>query len=158
MGSGRRGDSRAPVRARAYRTKVTDGVRIYRTRLPLRIAVVLAACVWAAALALLLRLGADPRLVAGSAALVLFFGASAVVYDRKSITVTGDGIVAASAFRRLSVAWDDILHAAVRDGLGGREYALVTRRGPVHFTSLIARHRELFELLLERAQLRARVA
>ncbi len=138
---------------------VSDGARIYRTRLALRIAVVIATCLWAAALvALLLLPSADARLVAGSAALVLFFAASAIVYGRKSITVTGDGIVAASAFRRLPIAWDDILHAAVREGLGGREYALVTRRGPVHFTSLIARHRELFELLLDRAHLRARVA
>ncbi len=134
-------------------------MRIYRTRLPLRIAVGLAACVWAAALVLLLRLPeADTRLVAGCAALVIFFAASAVVYGRTSITVTGDGIVAASAFRRRPIAWDDILDAVVRDGLGGREYALVTRRGPVHFTSLIARHRELFDLLLDRAHLRSRVA
>ncbi len=134
-------------------------MRIYRTRLPLRIAVVLAALVWAAALVLLLELPrADARLVAGSAALVLFFAASALVYGRTSITVTREGIVAASAFRRRPIPWDDILRAAVRDGLGGREYALVTRRGPVRFTSLIARHRELFEVLLERAQLRARIA
>ena len=134
-------------------------MRIYRTRLALRVAVALAACIWAAALVVLLRLpGSDARLVAGAAALVLFFAVSAVVYGRTSITVTGDGIVAASAFRRRPIAWDDILHAVVRDGLGGREYALVTRRGLVHFTSLIARHRELFELLLERAQLRTRVA
>lgn len=134
-------------------------MRIYRTRLPLRIAVVVAALVWAAALVLLLGAPrADPRLVAGAAALVLFFGASSVVYGRTSITVTRDGIVAASAFRRRPIPWEDILRAAVRDGLGGREYALVTRRGPVRFTSLIAHHRELFELLLDRAQLRARIA
>jgi hypothetical protein len=138
---------------------VGNGVRIYRTLLPLRIAVSLAACVWASALVLLLRIpGADLRLVAGSAALVLFFAASAVVYGRTSITVTGDGIVAASAFRRRPVPWEDILQVVVRDGLGGREYAVLTRRGPVHFTSLLARHRELFELLLERAELRTRVA
>ncbi len=134
-------------------------MRIYRTRLPLRIAVALAAFVWAAALGLLLALPrVDARLVAGAAALVLFFAASAVVYGRTSITVTRDGIVAASAFRRRPIPWDDILRAAVHDGLGGREYALVTRRGSVRFTSLIARHRELFELLVERAQLRTRIA
>ncbi len=133
--------------------------RIYRTRLALRIAVALAACVWSAALVVLLRVpGGDPRLVAGAAALVLFFAASAVGYERKWIAVTGDGIVASSAFRRRPIAWDDILQIVVRDGLGGREYAVVTRRGPVHFTSLIARHRELFELMLDRAGLRARTA
>lgn len=134
-------------------------VRIYRTWLPLRIAVALAACLWAAAIVLLLRMpGAEARLVLGCAALVLFFAASSVIYGRKSITVTGEGIVAASAFRRRPVAWDDILQIVVRDGLGGREYAVVTRGGAVHFTSLIARHRELFELLRERAGLRTRIA
>ncbi len=133
--------------------------RIYRTRLALRIAVALAAWVWAGALVVLLRVpGGDPRLVAGAAALVLVFAASAVAYGRKWIAVTGDGIVASSAFRRLQIAWDDILQIVVRDGLGGREYAVVTRRGPVHFTSLIARHRELFELMLDRAGLRSRTA
>ncbi len=125
----------------------------------LRIAVALAACLWGAALVVLLRVpGTDPRLVAGSAGLVLFFAAAAVAYGRKWIAVTGDGIVASSAFRRRPIPWDDILQIVVRDGLGGREYALVTRRGAVHFTSLIARHRELFELLLERGGLRARIA
>jgi hypothetical protein len=136
-----------------------EAVRIYRTWLPLRIAVALAACVWAGAVVLVLRLpGADTRLLVSCAGLVLFFAASAVIYGRKSITVTGEGIVAASAFRRRPVAWEDILQVVVRDGLGGREYAVVTRRGAVHFTSLIARHRELFELLRERAGLRARLA
>jgi hypothetical protein len=138
---------------------VSPAARTYRTRLALRIAVALAACAWAGALVLLLRVpGADARLVAGSAGLVLFFAASAVVYGRTSITVTRDGIVAASAFRRRPIAWDEILQVVVRDGLGGREYAVVTRRGPVHFTSLLARHRELFELLLDRADLQPRTA
>ncbi|HET8540146.1 MAG TPA: hypothetical protein VFL83_09780 [Anaeromyxobacter sp.] len=136
-----------------------ERARIYRTRLPLRIAVVLAACVWTAALVLLLRLpGSGAGLLLGAAALVLFFAAAGVVYGRTSITVTGEGIVAASAFRRRPIAWDDILQVVVRDGLGGREYAVVTRRGLVHFTSLFARHRELFEALLEGAGLRARLA
>lgn len=140
-------------------TGVGHRARVYRTRLPLRIAVVLAACAWAAALAVLLRApGPDARLVAGAAGLVVFFLASAVVYGRKSITVTGEGIVAASAFGRRPVPWDDILQIVVRDGLGGREYAVVTRRGQVHFTSLIARHRELFEVLRDRAGLRTRIA
>ncbi len=139
---------------------MTDGARTYRTRLPLRVAVALAACVWAAALVVLLRVpGADRRLAIGAAALVVFFLASSLVYHRTSITVTRAGIVAASAFRgRRPIAWDDILQVVVRDGLGGREYAVVTRRGPVHFTSLVARHRELFEILLERAGLQPRFA
>ncbi len=150
---------RASAATRAYRKPVGRGARTFRTRLALRIAVVLAACAWAAALVVLLRVpGTDARLVAGAAGLVLFFAGSAVVYERTSITVTGEGIVAASAVRRRRIPWDDILQVVVRDGLGGREYAVVTRHGPVHFTSLLAGHRELFDLLLARAALRARSA
>ena len=44
----------------------------------------------------------------------------------------------------------------VRDGLGGRVYAVFTRRGIVQFTSLFGRHRELFETLIERSELAPR--
>lgn len=136
-----------------------DGARTYRTRLPLRVAVAAAAAFWAVALVALARLpGVEPRLLLGAAAFVLFFAAFSVVYGKTSITVTADGIVAATPFRRERVSFDDILQIVVRDGLGGRVYSVLTRRGPVHFTSLFSRHRELFELLLERAGLTPRTA
>lgn len=135
------------------------GARTYRTRLPLRIAVAAAAAFWTAALVALARLpGAELRVVLGAAGFVLFFVAFTVVYVKTSITVTGEGIVAATPFRRVRVRFEDILQIVVRDGVGGRVYSVLTRRGPVHFTSLFARHRELFELLLERANLRSRTA
>lgn len=146
-------------RARGYVRGVTGARRTYRTRLPLRIAVVAAAVFWGAACLVLLRApGTEPRLVLGAAAFVLFFAAFSVVYGRTSITVTPDGIVAATPFRRRPVRFEDILQIVVRDGLGGRVYSVLTRRGPVYFTSLFARHKELFELLLERADLRPRAA
>jgi hypothetical protein len=136
-----------------------EGARTYRTRLPLRIAVAAAAAFWAIALVALARLPvAEPRLLLGAAAFVLFFAAFSVVYGRTSITVTADGIVAATPFRRERVRFDDILQIVVRDGVGGRVYSVLTPRGPVHFTSLFSRHRELFELLLERAGLSPRTA
>jgi hypothetical protein len=131
----------------------------YRTRLPLRIAVGAAAAFWGAVFAVLVRApGVEPRIVIGSGAFLLFFAAFTLVYGRTSITVTRDGIVAATPFRRRPVRFEDILQIVVRDGVGGRVYSVLTRRGPVHFTSLFARHRELFELLLERADLRPRAA
>jgi hypothetical protein len=136
-----------------------DGARTYRTRLPLRVAVAAAAAFWTVALVALARLpGVEPRLLLGAAAFVLFFAAFSVVYGKTSITVTADGIVAATPFHRERVCFDDILQIVVRDGLGGRVYSVLTRRGPVHFTSLFSRHRELFELLLERAGLTPRTA
>jgi hypothetical protein len=133
--------------------------RTYKTRLPLRIAVAAAAVFWAGVLAVLL--GArhvDPRAILSATAFVAFFVVFTVVYGRTSITVTTDGIVAETPFRRRPVRFDDILEIVVQDGLAGRVYAVLTRRGIVHFTSLFARHRELFELLLDRAELRPRLA
>jgi hypothetical protein len=128
--------------------------RTYRTRLWLRVAVALAAAFWTAiALALLRAPGTAPAAVVGAAAFAGFFAASWVGYERSTITVTADGIVATSPLRRRPVPFDDILRIVVRDGLGGRVYAVFTRRGLVQFTSLFARHRELFETLLERSSL-----
>ena len=138
---------------------VQGAQRTFRTRLPLRIAVALAACVWAGALVVLLRLPAvETRLVLGAGGFVAFFAAFSLVYGKTSITVTPEGIVATTPFRRVPVPFEEILQIVVRDGVGGRVYSVLTRRGPVHFTSLFAHHRELFELLLERARLQPRTA
>ncbi len=134
-----------------------EPARIYRTRLPLRIAVAAAALFWAGVLAVLLGApGVEPRAIFGAIAFVVFFVAFTIFYGRTSITVTGEGIVAETPFRRRQARFEDILEIVVQDGLGGRVYAVSTRRGLVHFTSLFARHRELFELLLERADLTPR--
>jgi hypothetical protein len=131
--------------------------RTYRTRLPLRLAVAAATAFWGTMLVVLARApGMDPKLAAGAGVFSLFFLVFTVVYGRWSITLTRDGIVVETAFRRRPVRYDDILQITVTDGLGGRVYAVVTRRGPVTFTSLFSRHRELFELLLDHADLRPR--
>lgn len=136
-----------------------DPARTYRTRLSLRIAVALAAAFWAGMAVMLVRAPGSPvSAVLGAAAFAAFFVASFVLYERSSITVTREGIVAASPLRRRPVAFDEILEIVVRDGLVGRVYGVVTRRGLVQFTSLFARHRELFETLLERSDLAPRHA
>jgi hypothetical protein len=128
--------------------------RTYRTRLPLRIAVGISAALWAAVLAVLLRApDAELRIVLGAAAFAVFFLFFSVVYGRTWIAVTPDGIVAATPLRVRPVPFEEIQEIVVQDGLAGRVYAVVTRRGLVQFTSLFARHRELFELIRERAGL-----
>jgi hypothetical protein len=132
-----------------------EGPRTYRTRLALRIAVGAAAVFWAGMLTAVLRAPVvDAHAALGAAGFSAFFVVFSVVYARSSITVTREGIVAASPLGRRPVRFDEILQIVVRDGLGGRVYAVFTRRGTVQFTSLFARHRELFELLLERSDLR----
>jgi hypothetical protein len=132
-----------------------ERARTYRTRLPLRVAVALAAALWGGVLVVLL---ASPktelRTILSAAAFTVFFVTFTVVYGRTSITVTPDGIVAASPLRTRPVPFGEILEIIVQDGLGGRVYAVITRRGLVRFTSLFAGHGELFETLLERAELK----
>jgi hypothetical protein len=134
-----------------------EPARTYRTRLSLRVAVAFAGAFWLAmAIVLAQAPGTPATAVAGAAAFAAFFATASVLYARSSITVTPEGIIAASPLRRRPVAFDDILRIVVRDGLGGRVYAVFTRRGLVQFTSLFARHRELFETLLERSELSPR--
>lgn len=131
--------------------------RTYRTRLLLRLAVGVAAALWAGVLGLLVGLpGAEPRAIVGAAAFVAFFLAFSFVYGRTWIAVLPEGIVAATPFRIRPVRFEDIVEIVVQDGLAGRVYAVFTRRGLVQFTSLFGHHRELFELLLERARLAPR--
>lgn len=128
--------------------------RTFRTRAALRIAVALADLFWVAMLAAAAREGIGPGAIAAAAGFCAFFAFFSIVYARSSITVTRDGIVATSTLRRgPAIPFDEVLQVVVRDGLGGRVYQVLTRRGTVLFTSLFARHRELFELIVDRAAL-----
>jgi hypothetical protein len=136
-----------------------ETARTFRTRLPLTIAVGAAAVFWAGVFAVLVTApGVELRAIAGAGAFLAFFVLFTLVYVRTSITVTRDGIVAEGPFRRRPFRFEEILGVVVQDGLGGRVYAVLTRRGRVEFTSLIAGHRELFQLLLDRAALSPRSA
>lgn len=136
-----------------------ESARTYRTRLALRIACALAAAFWSAVAAAMVRLpGGGWSAAAGAAGFAAFFVGSYVLYARTWIAVGPRGIVASSPLRRRPVPFEDVLEVVVRDGLGGRAYAVITRRGLVHFTSLLARHRELFETIVQRAALAPREA
>lgn len=128
--------------------------RTYRTRLWLRLAMLAAAVFWASVLAALAHLpGAPFGSIVSALAFLAFFVVFSAHYDRMAIVVTPDFIVFCSFFRRVPVRWDDVLKVEVRPSLAGTLYAVLTRRGLVQFSSLLARHREVFQLLLERAGL-----
>lgn len=128
--------------------------RTFRTRLLLRVAIWSAGVLWALVLgALVLHPGAGPEPILSAAAFVAFFAAFGFVHGRTWIAVTAEGIVASSPRRVVRVAFAEIERIVVHEGAAGRLYALSTRHGPVRFTSLLARHRELFALLVERAEL-----
>jgi hypothetical protein len=128
--------------------------RTFRARLSLRLALAAAAVVWAAALAALAFLpGAPWASVASALAFLAFFLCYSAHYGRMAVVVRPDGVVFRSVFRQLRVTWDEILKVEVRVGLAGTLYAVLTRRGCVQFSSLLARHRELCQLMLDRAGL-----
>jgi len=129
--------------------------RKFRTRLPLRIAVLLAAALWAGVLALLLRApgDAEPQAVLGAAGFLALFAGFSFAYGRTWIELTPGGVVAATPFRVRPVPFAEIERIVVQDGLAGRAYAVVTRRGLIRFSCLFDHHRELFEALLERSGL-----
>lgn len=129
--------------------------RTFRTRLTLRIAVLLAAALWGGVLAVLLRApgAAEPQAVAGATAFLLFFAAFSFAYGRTWIAVTPGGVVASTPFHVRPVPFGEIERIVVQDGLAGRAYAVVTRRGLIRFNCLFDHHRELFETLLERTGL-----
>jgi hypothetical protein len=130
--------------------------RTYRIRLGLRLACAAAALFWAGMFAAVVRApGAGLAPAAGAAGFAVFFVWSYLLYARTWIAVGPRGIVAASPLRRRPVAFDDILQIVVCDGPGGRLYSVMTRRGLVRFTSLVARHQELFETLVARSGLSA---
>jgi hypothetical protein len=128
--------------------------RTFRTRLWLRLAMLCAAAFWAAVLAALARFPAAPAAsVLSAAGFLVFFVCYSAVYDRTAVLVGPDGLVFRSVLRRTPVRWDEIVRVEVHTGAAGTLYAVLTRRGLVRFTSLIARHRELFQLLLDRGAL-----
>ncbi len=135
-----------------------EQVRIYRTCVGVRLAVLAAAAVWAAMLGLLARLpSVAPQSRLSAAAFLVFFALFSMYYGRLAIAVTGEGIVVSRFLRRLlPVPFEDILGIEVRKALGGTFYDVLTRRGLVRFSSLLARHRELFRLILEKADLERR--
>jgi hypothetical protein len=133
--------------------------RTYRTRRTLRIAVGLAALFWSGMVLAVLWLPGDRALPAvGAAGFAAFFVWSYLLYARTWIAVGPQGIVASTLLTRRPVPFEDILGIVVRDGFAGRVVAVLTRRGLVHFTSFLERHRELLETLLDRTDLTPRPA
>jgi len=131
-----------------------DRERTFRPRLSLRLAVLIAAALWAAALALV---AAHPEIGLRSALIALgfltFFMLSIAHYELTAIEVGSDGIVVRGAFRDVHVRFDEIQNLVIHRGFAGTLYAVLTRRGLVRFSSLFGGHRELADLLLDRSGL-----
>ncbi|HET7753035.1 MAG TPA: hypothetical protein VFK85_03920 [Anaeromyxobacteraceae bacterium] len=120
----------------------------------LRLAVVVAAVLWAAVLAVV---ATHPEIGLRSAFIALgflvFFVGSIAHYELTAIEVEPDGIVVRGAFRDVRVKFDEIQNLVIHQGFVGTLYAVLTRRGLVRFSSLFSGHRELADLLLDRTGL-----
>jgi len=126
----------------------------FRTRLSLRLAVLVAAALWALALALVASHPDAERASAVTAlGFLVFFMLSIAHYELTRIEVEPDGIVVRGAFRRVHVRYDEIQNLVIHRSIAGTLYAVLTRRGLVRFSSLFGRHRELADLLLDRSGL-----
>jgi hypothetical protein len=131
-----------------------EPARTFRTRPVLRIAVAVAAVFWAAILAYLLQF---PEVTAktflSAFAFLAFFVLFSAYYDRLAVTVTPEGILFTGMWRRAAIPFEEIVKVEIWPGPAMTIYDVVTRRGPLHFSSWFAGHRELLGLLVEKARL-----
>jgi hypothetical protein len=129
----------------------------FRTRLSLRVAVAAAGALWASTLVFLAQFPeVAPRTLLSAAGFAALFAVFSARYERLAITITREGIDFRSLGKRLGVRFDEIVGIEVRRSVAGRSYEIRTPRGRLRFSSLVARDRELFELLRQGAGLQRR--
>lgn len=112
-----------------------------------------AAC-WLAVLLLLLNLPG----VAGQTYLAVFFfigffGVFIVHYATQAIVVSSTGLVVRRLFGLQAFDFQDIVKIDVYPGPAMTIYDIVTRRGPIQFSSWFRDHRELLDLIVRGAHM-----
>ena len=83
-----------------------------------------------------------------------FFGVFLVHYSTQSILVHSTGLVVRRFLGLQSFDFKDIVEIEVHPGPGMTIYDVITRRGPIQFSSWFHGHRELLDLIVEGARLR----
>jgi hypothetical protein len=127
---------------------------IFRPRSWVRYSVLGAIAYWIFMFFCLVALrGSTGRAFAGVAFFLTLFTALSVFYNNMSIEVTGDSVIMRGVMSSRLVSFNDILKVDVTPGLLQTTYAVRARRGFVLFTSLIADHQRLLQLIVERARL-----
>lgn len=128
--------------------------RIFRPQPFLGVAMALAAVFWISVLAFLVVNPTVPlKTFASTGFFVILFVASVFYYVRTAILVDGEGITYRGMVRETRLRFADIQRLAVLPGL----ITLYTvHAGPqtFSFSSFFQRHKELVEVLRERAKLR----
>ena len=120
----------------------------------LRTVVMAADTLWIAVFfALAAMHGATRSAFFSAAFFVALFTACSLFYNRLAFTVSEAGLTVRTLAMERTVAFDDILRVDVLPGLLGTSYAVRTRLGSLTFSSLLAGHQRLCELIVRKARL-----
>jgi hypothetical protein len=126
----------------------------FRPWAALRTVVMAADTLWIAVFfALVLMQGATSSSFLSAAFFVALFTSCAMFYNRLAFTVSESGLTVRTLAMERTVAFDDILRVDVLPGLVGTSYAVRTRLGSLTFSSLLAGHQRLCDLIVRRARL-----
>jgi len=127
----------------------------FRPWMALRTVVMAADTLWIGTLfALALMNGATKSAFLSAAFFVVLFTACSIFYNRLSFTVSDSGLTVRTLSLEKTVSFDDILRVDVLPSILGTSYAVRTRLGSLTFSSLLAGHQRLCDLIVRRARLR----
>jgi len=127
----------------------------FRPWMALRTVVMAADTLWIATFfALAMMQGATKSAFLGAAFFVVLFTACSIFYNRLSFTVSDSGLTVRTLSLERTVSFDDILRVDVLPSILGTSYAVRTRLGSLTFSSLLAGHQRLCDLIVRRARLR----
>ncbi len=120
----------------------------------LRTLVMGAATLWIAVLlALVVMQGATRSSFISAAFFVVLFTGCSLFYNRLAFIVSDTGLTVRTVAMERTVPFDAILQVDVHPGPIGTWYAVRTRAGSLTFSSLVAGHRRLCDLIVRYARL-----
>ena len=129
-------------------------VRTFRPQPLLGVAMAVAASFWLAVLVFLFKNPAVPlKTFLSTGFFVVLFLASVFYYARTAILVDGEGLTYRGMVREVRLTFGEIQKLAVIPGLITL-YTVHAGRSTFSFSSFFQRHKELVELLRDRAELR----
>jgi hypothetical protein len=113
-----------------------------------------AATLWIAVLLALIAMhGATRSSYFSAAFFVALFTACSLFYNRLAFTVSENGVTVRTVAMERTVPFDAIVRVDVVPGLIGTSYAVRTRAGSLTFSSLLAGHQRLCDLIVRGARL-----
>lgn len=135
-------------------TKEASAPETFRPWMALRTVVMAADTLWIAVFfALALMQGATRSAFFSAAFFVALFTACSIFYNRLAFTVSESGLTVRTLSMEKTFSFDDILRVDVLPGLLGTSYSVRTRLGSLTFSSLLAGHQRLCDLIVRRARL-----